>query len=137
MENSLLKYTEGGDKTSQYSYLVIILANLRPRQLGLPVAELGQKSVGKNVYTKVFSALKTQVPSTGRKRFGVYQKACFQGKTLKIHIHQRAFKVVGDPFAQHWCIDFGLLRKENRPQMLFNVGNAMTIIQKSFRNPCP
>ena len=32
----LLKHTEGGDKTSQYSYLV----ELSPRQLGLPVADL-------------------------------------------------------------------------------------------------
>ena len=31
-------------------------------------------------------------------------------KERKIHIHQRAFKVsVGDPLAQYWCIDFGLL----------------------------
>ena len=29
---------------------------------------------------KVFSALKTQVPQQAKKRFGVYQKACFQGK---------------------------------------------------------
>ena len=35
----------------------------------------------------------------------------FKGKRRKIHIHQRAFKVfVRDPFAQYWCIDFGLLR---------------------------
>ena len=33
--NSLLNYTEGGDKTSQCSHLV----ELGPRQLGLPVAE--------------------------------------------------------------------------------------------------
>ena len=28
--NSLLRYTEGGDKTSQYSYLVVILSNWFP-----------------------------------------------------------------------------------------------------------
>ena len=28
--SSLLKYTEGGDKTSQYSYLVVILSNWVP-----------------------------------------------------------------------------------------------------------
>ena len=63
------------------------------------------------LYTpKVFSALKTQAPQQAKKRFGVYQKACFQGKKEKIHFHQSAFKVVvGDPFAQYWCIDFGLL----------------------------
>ena len=34
----------------------------------------------------------------------------FQGKKKELHVHQRAFKVfVGDPFAQYWCIDFGLL----------------------------
>ena len=32
-----------------------------------------------------------------------------------MHIHQRAFKVVvGDPFAQYWCIDFGLPTKAVR-----------------------
>ena len=37
-------------------------------------------------------------------------KLVFKGKRRKIHIHQRAFKVVvGDPFAQYWCSDFGLL----------------------------
>ena len=49
-----------------------------------------------------------------KQRFGVYQKACFQGKEGEIHIHQRAFKVVvGDPFTQYWCIDFGLLFEAN------------------------
>ena len=35
------KYTEGGDKTSQYVYLVVILplAELGPREFGLPIAE--------------------------------------------------------------------------------------------------
>ena len=78
-------------------------------------------------------ALKSQVPQQAKKRFGVYQKPCFQGKKKentytpkrlqgvcggplfkgkrrKIRIHQSAFKVsVGDPFAQYWCIDFGLV----------------------------
>ena len=35
---------------------------------------------GKKYTPKVFSALKTQVPQQAKKRFGVYQKACFQGK---------------------------------------------------------
>ena len=43
-ENSLLKYTEEGDKSSQYSYLVVYLVELGPQQLGLPVAERGQRS---------------------------------------------------------------------------------------------
>ena len=34
----------------------------------------------KSIHTKVFSALKTQVPQQAKNRFGVYQKACFQGK---------------------------------------------------------
>ena len=38
------------------------------------------------------------------------KKLVFMGKRRKIHIHPRAFKVVvGDPFAQYWCIDLGLL----------------------------
>ena len=46
-----------------------------------------------------------------QKRGLVYtKKLVFKGKKRKMHIHQSAFKVfVGDPFAQHWCIDFGLL----------------------------
>ena len=38
------------------------------------------RSQGKKYPPKVFSALKTQVPRQAKKRFGVYQKACFQGK---------------------------------------------------------
>ena len=74
----------------------------------------------KKKYTpKVFSALKTRVPQQAKKRFGVYQKACFQEKRREIHIHQRASKVfVGDPFAQYWCIDFGLLSEENQRKFL-------------------
>ena len=63
-----------------------------------------------------WSLLKTQVPQQAKKRSGVYQKACFKGKRRKreiyiyIYTDQRAFKVfVGDPFAQSWCIDLGLL----------------------------
>ena len=39
----------------------------------------------------------------------------FQGKKKeKMHIRQRAFKVlVGDPFAQYWCIDFDLVPKSS------------------------
>ena len=67
---------------------------------------------GKKYTPKVFSALKTQEPEQAKKRLGVYQKACFQGKRRKIHIHQRAFEaVVGGPFAQYWCIDLGLLHR--------------------------
>ena len=53
------------------------------------------------------------MPQQAKKGVGVYQNACFQGKKRrKIHIHQRAFKVfVGDPFAQYWCIDVGLLSR--------------------------
>ena len=40
----------------------------------------GKKSEGKKCTPKVFSALKTQVPQQAKKRFGVYRKACFQGK---------------------------------------------------------
>ena len=38
----------------------------------------------------------------------------FKGKRRKIRIDQSAFKVsVGDPFAQYWCIDFGLLWQQH------------------------
>ena len=51
---------------------------------------------------KVLSALKTQVPQQAKKRFGVYQKSCFQGEKKENTLHQSAFKVfVGDPFAQY------------------------------------
>ena len=74
---------------------------------GIRIAALWREN---NYTPKVFSALKTQVPQQAKNRFGVFQKPCFQGKRRKISIHQRAFKVfVGDPFAQHWCIDFGIL----------------------------
>ena len=67
--------------------------------------------IGGEKYTpKLFSARKSQVPQQAKKRLGIYPKARFQGKRRKIHIHQRGFKVfVGDPFAECWCIDFGLL----------------------------
>ena len=77
--------------------------------------DLGCKSAfiwleGKKYTPKVFSALKTQVPQQAKKGLVYAQKLVFKGKRRKIHIHQRAFKVVvGDPFAQYWCIDFGLL----------------------------
>ena len=58
----------------------------------------------------VFSALKTQVPHQAKRGLVYPKKLVFKGKGRKIHIHQRASKVVvGDPFAQYWCIDFGLL----------------------------
>ena len=49
--------------------------------------------------------------STGKKQVWCIPKMLvFKGKRRKINIHQRGFKVfVGDPFAQYWCIDFGLL----------------------------
>ena len=73
----------------------------------------GKKVCTKGVFELSDSALKTQVPQQAKKRFGVYQKACFQGKRKEnTHIHQRSFKVVGDPFAQYWCLDFGLLKSE-------------------------
>ena len=41
------------------------------------------------VYTKVFSALTTQVPQQATKRSGVLQKDCSQGKKRKIHIYTK------------------------------------------------
>ena len=68
----------------------------------------------KNVYTKGVFSTENASASTGRKEVWCIPKSLFslvfKGKRRKIHIHQRAFKVfVGNPFAQCWCIDFGLL----------------------------
>ena len=75
------------------------------------VKDGGQISEGKGIHQKGASARKTQVRQQGKKRFGVYQKLVFKRKRRKTHIHQRGFKVfVGDPFAEYWCRNFGLLR---------------------------
>ena len=68
-------------------------------------------SEGKQVYTKGAFSSENSSATTGKKRGLVYTKnLVFKGKRRKIRIHQSAFKVsVGDPFAQYWCIDFGLL----------------------------
>ena len=67
-------------------------------------------SEGRKYTPKVFSALKTQVLNRQKRCLVYAQKLVLNGKRGKIHIHQRAFKVfVRDPFAQYWCIDFGLL----------------------------
>ena len=55
--------------------------------LTLHIFECHITSEGKKYTPKVFSARKTQVPQQAKKRFGVYQKACFQGKKKEIHIH--------------------------------------------------
>ena len=87
----------------------------------LPILHLilGERIGGKKVYTEgVFSSENLSAP-TGKKQVWciglVYtKKPVFKGKRRKIHIHQRDFKVfAGDLFAQHWCIDFGLLREVN------------------------
>ena len=52
----------------------------------------------KKEYTpKVFSALKTQVPQQAKKRFGVYQKACFQGKKK-----ENTYTVLSAPRSQRY-----------------------------------
>ena len=68
------------------------------------------RSEGKEYTPKVFSALKTQAAQQAKRGLVYTEKLVFKGKEGKMHIHQRASKVfVGDPFAQYWCIDFGLL----------------------------
>ena len=75
---------------------------------------------GKKVYTKgVFSSENSSASPGAKKEVWRIPKRLFsRGKRRKMHIHQRAFKVfVGNPFAQYWCIDFGLLTlsyKKNR-----------------------
>ena len=89
---------------------------------------------GKKYTPKVFSVRKTQVPQQAQKRFGVYQKACFQGtKKDKKHVHQRGFKVfVGDPFTEYWCIDFGLLLNIRRE--LQNFGFVTSFPKNSWES---
>ena len=89
-----------------------------------------KKTRRENTYTpKLFSAQKTQVPQQAKKRFGVYQKLVFKRKRRKIHIHQTGFKVfVGDPFVQHRCIDFGLLKTLHLPV----VGNVTAALVRFF-----
>ena len=43
-------------------------------------SSLSNFEIGGKYTPKVFSALKTQVPQQAKKRFGVYQKACLQGR---------------------------------------------------------
>ena len=79
------------------SSLQKLLANGSLRQNSLAIANAKAwctQSEGKKYTPKGFSALKTQVPQQAKKRFGVYQKACFQGRRKEnTHTHQRAFKV--------------------------------------------
>ena len=65
---------------------------------------------GKNTHQRCFQLWKLKCLNRQKRGLVYSKKLVFKGKRRKIHIHQRAFKVVvGDPFAQHWCIDFGLL----------------------------
>ena len=50
---------------------------------------------------KVFSALKARVPQQAKKRFGEYQKACFQGKRKKrTYTPKSVLGVCGNLFAE-------------------------------------
>ena len=51
------------------------------------------------------ASLRSALQRCGALRFGVYQKACFQGKK---EANTYTPRIVGDPFAQYWCTDFGL-----------------------------
>ena len=85
---------------------------------------------GKKVYTKGVFSSENSSASTSKKRGLVYtKKLVFKGERRKIHIHQRAFKVVvGDPFAQYWCIDFGLLWLQHDTLKLSQTWKAMDVI---------
>ena len=52
--NSLLKYTEGGDKTSQYSYLVVILSNWR----------VPRRAAGPGLFPREFRSNSERLPSS-------------------------------------------------------------------------
>ena len=77
----------------------------------LPRAGGPNLSEGKKEHTKGVFSSENSSASTGKKEVWFIPKSLFsREKERKIHIHQRVFTVfVGDPFAQHWCIDLGLL----------------------------
>ena len=60
----------------------------------LPRRSTGQWIGGKKVYTKGVFSSENSSASTGKKGLVYTKKLVFKGKTRKIHIHQRAFKVV-------------------------------------------
>ena len=72
---------------------------------------------GKKVYTKGVFSSENSSASTGKREVWCIPKSLFsREKGRKMHIRQSAFKVfVGDPFAQYWCIDLGLLYKIQGP----------------------
>ena len=83
-------------------------------------------SVSKKVYTKGVFSVKTQLPQQAKKRLVYTKQLVFKGKRRKIHVHQGAFKMfVGDPFAQYWCIDFGLL--------FVSLCNGLDFLKVNFR----
>ena len=64
----------------------------------------------KSIHQRCFRLWELKCLNSQKRGLVYTKKLVFDGKRRKIHIHQRAFKVfVGDPFAQYWCIDFGLL----------------------------
>ena len=66
---------------------------------------------GKKVYTKgLFQLWKLKCLNRQKRGLLYTKKLVFKGKNKEnTFLHQRAFKVfLGDPFAQYWCIDFGL-----------------------------
>ena len=69
------------------------------------------------------------------------KKLVFKGKKKKIHIHQRTFKVVvGDPFAQYWCIDFGLLFLQKHiyfSHLLYPFGAPLRVLQQLSQHGVP
>ena len=68
------------------------------------------------VYTKSGFSSENSSASTGKKEVWCIPKSLFsREKKGKTHIRQRASQVfVGDLFAEHWCIDFGLLNPEGK-----------------------
>ena len=81
---------------------------------------------GKKVYTKgVFSSENSSASTSQKRGLACTKKLVFYGKRRKIHIHQRVFKVfVGDPSAQYWCIDFGLVCSACCPKMMPDISRT-------------
>ena len=93
--------------------------------------------LGEKYTPKVFSALKTQVPQQAKKRFGVYQKACFQGKKKENTYTPKSLQGgCGGPLraALVYRLFFGLLN-EVRQQMMWPVFLQIGLTPKGSCSP--
>ena len=65
---------------------------------------------GKKVYTKGVFSSENSSASTGKKEVWCIPKSLFsREKEGNTYTPKSLQGVCGDPFAQYWCVDFGLL----------------------------